>query len=80
MLDCTESYQYASKPSSAKVFGRSNEPTSSWRRLGLQGINDSMIPRILDFQGVFMSKNLCDASENSERSRIVALATVSSIW
>ena len=80
MLDCTESYQYALKPSSAKLFGRSNKPTSSWRRLGLQGINDSMILEYLTFKEYFMSKILCDASEDSERSRIVALASVSSIW
>ena len=63
MLDCTESYQYASKPSSAKLFGRNNEPTSSWRRLGVQGINNSMILEYLTLKEYFMSKNLCDAYE-----------------
>ena len=68
MLGCTESYQHALKPSSAKRFGRSNEPTSSWWRLGLQGIYDSMILEYLTFKEYFMSKNLCNASENSEVS------------
>jgi len=80
ILDCTEFYQYASKPSSAKLFVRSNEPTSSWRRLGLHGINDSLTLEYLTVKEYCMSKNLYDASENSERSRIVALASVSSIW
>ena len=39
-----------------QTFGRSNEPTSSWRRLGLQGINDSMILEYLNVKEYLCQK------------------------
>ena len=63
MLDCIESYQYASKRSSVRLSGRSNKLTRNKR------FND---PQIFKFKKNYMPKNLCNASRDSERSSNVA--------